>query len=189
MIADRIINNVSSDAKLDMEYRDIYVYSLERYLSNLFNLIIFIITAIVFRVPGEAIAFAIFYGPLRKYAGGLHVKSRSLCLILSLTIMLAIIRLSKELAFLTGWRLISGILLIIACFLIYKLAPVASSRRPLSAETRVQFRKRARWIVTMEGGLLVLGMIVIDIYESIIILGVLALLLEGVFLIPNNLDL
>lgn len=186
MISDRIINNVASNFNLDMEYRDIYAYSLERYLSNMFNFIIFSIAAIVFRIPAETIVFAIFYGPLRKYAGGIHVKSRSLCLVLSLAIMIAIIRLSKILVLLPYWRVITAIMLVIACCLIFILAPVDSSRRRLSVETARLYKRRSRWIIGLESISLTIGILWFNILSSFIILGALAILLEGIFLIPNH---
>lgn len=186
LIADRIITNVSSNLKLDMEYRDIYAYSLERYLSNIFNIIIFSIVAIVLRVPGEAIVFALFYGPLRKYAGGIHLKTRGGCLIISLLIMTSVIWLSKGLALLTNWKLITFILLLTACFLIYMRAPVSSPGRRLSTETREWHRKRSLWIAGIEGSILLVGILFLNAYGSFVILGVLAVLLEGIFLLPNN---
>ncbi|MDF2907179.1 MAG: hypothetical protein K0R34_2500 [Herbinix sp.] len=188
MIADRIIRNVSTNTPLDMEYRDIYAYSLERYLSNIFNLIIFAVVAIALRIPGEAIVFAFFYGPLRKFAGGIHVKSRGFCLVLSLVIMVSVIWLSKGIALLPYWRMISFILLGLACILIYKLAPVDSVNRRLSKEKKYLFRKRSRWIISLEAITLSLGIMILDVFTSYIILGVLAVLLEGIFLVPNKSD-
>lgn len=187
-IADRIISNAATNFSLDMEYRDIYAYSLERYLSNIFNLIVFSIVAIAFRIPGETIVFAVFYGPLRKYAGGIHVKSRGLCLVLSVVIMISIIWLSKGLILLSFWRGITSFLLIIACLLIFILAPVDTPRRRLTALKKQLYRKRSRWIIGVEAIILLPCIFTFDVGSRFIVVAVLAVLLEGIFLIPNQLD-
>lgn len=183
MITDKIINNVAASATLDPEYRDIYAYSLEKYISNIVNIIIFSIVAIVFHIIGETIVFVFFYGSLRKYAGGIHVKSRSLCMLLSLFIMLSVIWIAKLLALTSQWRLTSCILLGLAILLIFVLAPVDSPNRRLSVQIKKQYQYRSRWIVLIEGVILLSGIILMDAIRNYVIIGVLAVLLEGIFLI------
>ncbi len=186
-IADRIINNVANNYPINMEYRDVYVYSLERYLSNIFNLIFFGIVALILRIPLETIVFVVFYGPLRKYAGGIHMKSRGLCLVLSVSILVAIIWLSQVVALLSYWRAIAYVLLIITCILVFRLAPVDSPRRRLSEQNRRIFRTRSRWIIIMEVIIIVAASLAVDKWNSYIILGTFAVFLEGIFLIPKPL--
>ncbi len=186
-IADRIINNVANNYPINMEYREVYAYSLERYLSNVFNLIFFIIVAFVLSIPLETIVFVLFYGPLRKYAGGIHMKSRGLCLVLSVSILVAIIRISRVVAFLSYWRVLTYILLIIACFLVFRLAPVDSARRRLSEQNRSIYRTRCRWIIITAVIILFAASLTVDKWNMYIILGTFAVFLEGIFLLPKPL--
>lgn len=185
-IADKMIQKVSLNFNLDMQYREIYVYSLERYLSNIFSFLLFGIVAIIFQIPLETIVFALFYGPLRKYAGGIHVKSRGLCMILSVAIMLVVICLSKWISHMPSWRVIATIVLAFAIILILLLAPVDSPRRRLSIETKALYRKRIRRILRLETIILLLGFAIFDVWSSFVVLGVLVMFLEGIFLIPKQ---
>ncbi|MDF2487150.1 MAG: hypothetical protein K0R46_3318 [Herbinix sp.] len=187
-ITDKIINNLIVNAKLDLDYRDIYAYSLEKYISNLVTVIIFSIVAIVFHVMGETIVFVFFYGPLRKYAGGIHVNSRSLCMLLSLFIMLSVIWLSDLLALSPKWGLASCFLLGLAILLIFILAPVDSPNRRLSPQTKQRYKNRSRGIVIVESAILLVGILCLDALRNYIILGILAILLEGLFLIQFRED-
>jgi accessory gene regulator B len=183
LIGDKIISNISKD--IDMEHRDIYAYCLERYLSNVINFIVFTIIAIVFRVPVETIVFALFYCPIRSYAGGLHARTRTMCMILSILSLLGLIHGARWLGTLPYWRALGIILLVIACLLIIRIGPVDSPGRRLEESTRLRYRRKIMWIVIVDSLVLVAGICILEAYRSFVLLGILAMLLEGGFLLPK----
>ncbi len=187
MLTDRILNHLAVNTDMDMEHREIYAYSLERYISSFIDFIIFAVLAAALRIPAETIVFALFYGPLRKYAGGYHAKTRGQCLVLSILTLVSVVFLAKELALLNYWNILSIVLLIITGLLIFLLAPVDSENRRLPEEIKKQFRRNARLIFAADSLLLILGVIYLGSFRSYVMIGVLAVLLEGMILIPNKL--
>lgn len=186
-ISNRILTNLSSHTKINMDHRDIYAYALEKYLSGIFNSIIFIITAIVLQIPLETIAFSLFYIPIRKYAGGIHAKTRTGCLILSLVIMVSIIKAATLIAMTDYWVGLSLLGLVVAAILIFYFAPTDCENKRLSLEVKRHNKVRARIILVIELLIILAGILFFPKLDRYIVIAVMGLLLEGIFLLPNKL--
>ena len=98
VISDRILKHLSHNTDINMEYREIYSYAIEKYLSGIVNAIVFAMIALVLRIPIEAAVFFLFYIPLRRYAGGRHAKTRARCFVLSVLVMVYVIEAAVFLA-------------------------------------------------------------------------------------------
>lgn len=187
MLTDRILDHLATNTNIDMEHREIYAYSMERYISGIVDFIIFAIVAVVCGIPWETVVFGVFYGPLRKYAGGYHAKTRIRCLVLSILILLSLVKLAEVLALLSYWKILTIVFLLIAGFLIFWLAPVDSENRRLSEEIKNQYRRKSRWIFTVDCLLIILAVAFLESFDNYILIGSLAVFLEGMFLVPNKL--
>ncbi len=189
MLTDRILNHLATNTSIDMGHREIYAYSLERYISGFVNFIVFAIVAAICGIPVETVVFGIFYGPLRKYAGGYHAKTRSKCMVLSIFILLSLVKLAEGLVLLSYWKLLTVIFLLIAGLLIFWLAPVDSENRRLSEEVKKQYRRKSRWIFAVDCLFIILTVACLESFGNYILIGSLAVFLEGIFLVPHKLTM
>ena len=189
LLTDKILDHLALNTNIDMAHREIYAYSLEKYISGIVDFIIFSIVAVVCGIMKETLVFALFYGPIRKFAGGYHAKTRTRCLILSIITLLSVVKLARGLAFLNYWNFLSLFLLLIAGILIFWLAPEDSENRRLSVELKNQFRRKARWIFVADCLFLILAVAFLGAFKDYVLIGVLAVFLEGIILIPDKLTL
>ena len=185
-ISDRILKQLSGSTNINMEYRAVYSYALEKYISGIVNTLIFILIAIAFRIPTEAIAFFAFYAPLRRVAGGRHARTRSSCLLLSIILMISIIKISVFLSGLTEWYLIILAALSAAAVLVFLYAPVDCENKRFTMDGRIRNKKAARWIITADCLLILSAMVYFSALKCYIVIAAMALLLEGALLIPNR---
>lgn len=183
-ISDHILDHLSTKTKIDMEYRDIYTYALEKYISGIVNTIIFTAAALLLRIPIEVAVFFIFYTPLRRYAGGIHAKTRSRCLILSLILIILFVKAAEYLSNISFWYAIAGSGILVAILSVFFFAPVDTEKRRLSFETRRQYRRYARSLVMLEGALLFLGICILPFMKRYLLVAVMALLLAGILILP-----
>ncbi len=183
-ISDLIINNLSSKTAIEMKYRDIYSYALEKYLSGLINMIIFTAVALLLRIPLETAVFFVFYAPLRKYAGGIHARTRLQCTVLSLIFLVVLINAAKLFCRTEYWVIITAAGITFAAVFVFLFAPVDSEKRRLSAETKKHYRRLSRGIVLSESLLIILGTGLLPALKLYIMTAVMALLLSGILIIP-----
>ncbi len=183
-ISNQIINRLSTKTDINMEYRDIYSYALEKYISGLVNIIIFAAVALFLRIPLETAVIFIFYAPLRKFAGGIHAKTRLQCTILSAIIMILLVYAAKLCSLSVNWPLIAAAGTVLSIVLVFLFAPVDSEKRRLSRETKVRFKSLSRRIVLLEGVLIILGIFLLPSAKTFILIAVMAILLSGILILP-----
>ncbi len=185
-ISDQIINRLSSKTDLAMEYRDIYSYALEKYISGLINTIMFTAVALLLRIPLETAVFFVFYAPLRKYAGGIHARTRLQCTVLSMIVLFALIYAAKAFSMTRYWILIAAAGVIYSVISVVLFAPVDSVKRRLSKDTRRRFRYFSIGIVLSESLMIILGIGFLSSQKELILTAVMALLLSGILIVPYN---
>ena len=183
-LSDLIINRLSTRTDIDMDYQEIYAYALEKYIAGLINTIIFATVAFLFHIPLETVVFFAFYAPLRKYAGGIHARTRVQCTILSLIILMLLINAAKLICRTEYWLLVAVITLLLAMILVFLFAPVDSEKRRLSEASKRHYRSLSRRIILSEGFLILLGMGVLPSMKQYIMTAVMALLVSGIFIVP-----
>jgi accessory gene regulator B len=185
MLSDRILDHLSQNTNVDMEYREVYAYAIERYFSGIINGILFSGIAIACQIPIEAIVFFAFYSPLRRYAGGRHAKTRTRCLILSVITMFTVIRVAIFLSAFDSWRILSLVGMLLAGLLVFLFAPVDCENKRFTEEIKLQNKKTSRRIVIGEILILIAAIQLQPSLRIYIVIAVMALLLEGIILIPN----
>lgn len=82
---------------LNLKKREIYEYAIEVLLLNGGLLLINLILSMVFRQIPVFIAFLLIFVPIRKYLGGLHLKSAELCMVCSVTFYLFAMHVNRML--------------------------------------------------------------------------------------------
>jgi accessory gene regulator B len=185
-LSERILNRLSTRTDIDMNYREIYAYALEKYIAGLINTIIFAAVAFPLHIPLETVVFFAFYAPLRKYAGGIHARTRVQCTILSLIILVVLINTAKLICKTEYWFMVAVIVLIFTIILVFLFAPVDSEKRRLSVASRSHYRSLARRIVLSEGFLILLGVGLLPSLKQYIMTAVMALFISGIFIVPYN---
>lgn len=137
---------------------DVFAYSLEVYLGEIFKFLIMGTLAIIFGVLDIYVGVSIGFCFLRTRAGGFHAENFFRCLFITIGLMASSIFCSL---FITDKIYLLIIILILSIILISLFAPVGSKEKPIKTEDiRIQRRKES---ITMFIKLFVLSIILIII--------------------------
>jgi len=139
-----ISNKVAAELKLDKDSRDVIAYGAFAILQILLSTALVIIFGYLFNVVVEALIITFTVSTLRKYSGGFHSSSPSICVIAGTIICMALSKTALKLSTLANceFMLILGfITFLIAYLIIYKLAPVDSAAKPIK---KLEKRKRMK---------------------------------------------
>lgn len=130
------------------ENRDLYEYGIRQLCFTSLNFVTEVCIGILSGMLTECVLFLIAYIPLRRFAGGFHAKSELRCYGIStllLSIGLALIRFAQN----TRTEFVLPMLFIVACGIIFTVAPVDSYAKPLDEMEHKVFQKRTRWILSV----------------------------------------
>lgn len=183
-----MINNLSNRLTLFMlvngcikdEEKDIYNYGLFMMLSQLFLFIITCILGSILNCFFEAVIFYTVFQIVRKYAGGYHAMTETMCeflSVLSILMCLMCIKWFKT----NNVQLSILVLTLIAIVSIFVLCPLDTPEKPLTKEEFDYFRKIS-WVIL----LLIIFVIGIGWYcelDFIIYPCCMSLILESILLI------
>lgn len=128
---------------INLNDREIYEYSFEVIISDIMYLFIAITTALITNTMIEEFIFLIGFLSIRKYAGGFHANTYTMCHFLSWINQLAMIFLlnatPSEIVsyFIVG---LSGISIVV----VYIFAPIQNENREFSSEERNRFKINSR---------------------------------------------
>lgn len=95
-ISKEIVNILTNNEILDSRNKDIYKYSIEILLLNSLLLIIFFTLSVLGKCINLFISFLIFFIPKRILSGGYHAKHSETCFLLSISIYVISIIISKH---------------------------------------------------------------------------------------------
>ena len=129
------------------EEQDICTYGLRQGTIMFLNVLTTIIIALIFNVLWQCIVFLLAYILLRSYAGGYHAKTQFRCYLFSIAMMIIIAMLIKYIK-LNNFTII--IFTLISSVVIFLLAPVADSNKPLDEKETHVYRKKSRLILLFE---------------------------------------
>lgn len=148
-----LINNDSIDRK----EREIYVYGFETLIAFIINILVILITGIIFDKFIQTIIFLVCYCPIRQFTGGYHADNYKKCLLIFILIFLI------NLAYLNNLNyMYSNSTLIYLTFLSYMgiwvLAPIEHRHNPLSNKEKKRYKKIVRLLISI---VLIVGIICI----------------------------
>lgn len=142
-----LTNNLLSKGLISTDERDLYIYGLFMLLSEALFSILACLTGIIFKCFFESVIFFISFMLIRRFAGGFHAKTETVCEILSsLAIIgsIALIKLSKIYDMKTALLCIA----LVCTVVIFILCPLDTPEKPLSDKEFKHFRKISRLILT-----------------------------------------
>jgi len=145
-VSERIAASLMVKGVICSEDKDLYVYGLRQGAQILLNIFTTIATGLVFGMLWQSLVFMLAYIPLRTYAGGYHAKTQLRCYLSSTAAMIGVLLLVK----LVLWTMpVCLTVAAVAGVIIFFLAPVEDSNKPLDQAEVVIYKKRARYILTL----------------------------------------
>ena len=150
-LANNIANRISLELNLTKDNKEIIAYGTFALLQIIFSISLVFLFGLLFHVAFEALIISFTGAILRKYSGGVHASSPSICTFIGIIICVvpAVI-----LTFVIGsWGnlnlvIIFGVIIFIwSYYKIYKLAPVDSAKKPIKREEKRKRMKKSSVIV------------------------------------------
>lgn len=133
---------------ISIEDKDLYEYAAYSFLFNLIPLFMAFIFGLVLDMVTEGFLMILPFMFIRKFSGGLHLKSAKACLISSSVLLISLFLLIKMTHIYTAYFFCSVAVFLFAIQL-FMLSPIDSEARRLSEKERFVFRKVARIIVVL----------------------------------------
>ena len=126
---------------------EVYEYGIQNLLTVLWNIVTFFAIGAIFHMAFRTLEFVLFYSVLRIYAGGYHANTPIKCYGISNLIILLFIFLFHYLPInKIGFSVVALICLIyIFCF-----SPVGTKNKPLDADERKHYKRKACIIIVIE---------------------------------------
>lgn len=139
-LAARIAEALCASATINKDEESLYQYGFALLLSHLFYFAITALFGLLLHVFWESVIFYIMFSFLRSYAGGIHSRSETICMALTIVtfiISIIAIRLLKE----HFSIVISAILSIVGTTCIVAFAPLDSPEKQLDEYECRYYRK------------------------------------------------
>lgn len=125
---------------IELEDFELYHYGLFIVLSELFLFSFCVLAGLLLKITVESIVFFVSFLLIRRYAGGLHVKTESKCLALSLTSLLVSIIFIK-ISLMNASILFCVVLQLICSILLPIISPADTPQKKLSKKERKVFKR------------------------------------------------
>lgn len=145
-ITNHVVQNLLQTNIIQQEDIDVYVFGIETFFSDVFNLITTAIIGIMIGQFWECFMFQVIFISLRSWTGGYHASSEWKCWILSNAMVIGILLLSRRLPIWFDPSAGLCLLLVAAC-IILALAPVDNENNPLNSDEIRTYKRRVRMIV------------------------------------------
>ena len=134
-LAKTLSEKISAEITLNDDQKEVVAYGIVACLQTIFSFGLIVIFALIFNVLPETLIVAFSISILRKYSGGAHASSPTVCAVIGTIIAVGVAAFSTYVVqpFLHLWVLIVIILVTfaLAFYLIYKLAPIDSPQKPI----------------------------------------------------------
>ena len=147
----KLIKKYISKYTTNDEELEVVIYGLYNFILSVCGIFLSVLLGIITRKTFEVIIFLLFFIPLRIFAGGYHARSTKRCMILSSLVMVGVIfmyqikdSISTHLEYMNS---IEVVLFVIACIIIYILAPVDNENKRLYIHEIKRYRMITRIIV------------------------------------------
>lgn len=181
LIAENLVNKLTSNQIINNEDRAVYKYGLEIFLSLITKIIFLTALAYIFNAIIEMVIFSTTFFLLRINAGGYHAKTFLGCFIATILFIFGVVRVLNVI-FIPPY--ITMCILLVANILIFLYAPVDTPNKRLTPKEYSIYRKRSiKFAVffTMAVIVLYISNLVVPYYYNI---GVFAYFIEAITLTP-----
>ncbi|MEG0377486.1 MAG: accessory gene regulator B family protein [Eubacterium sp.] len=140
---------------INREDREIYRFGLESGMLKAVHYLTMLLVGIVLGMLAETILFLAAYSLIRAYGGGYHADTRGVCYLLSWVTIIGVLLVARFLSGETA-MLISAVLTVFAFPVIFIKAPVENSAKPLDEEECCHYKKRARFVLIIQAGAVII---------------------------------
>lgn len=162
-ISEKITDSLTRSGVITTEDKELYHYGVQQGLLMILNIITTFVIGLMFGMIWQSLIFLLAYIPLRSYAGGYHAKTQIRCYLFSIIIMSAALLGIK----LIPWT--SFICLTTSAFgagIIFFLAPVEDSNKPLNEREIKVYKKRTRILLLCESIVMYISIILHNLQLS-----------------------
>lgn len=149
-IANKCTNNLLAHQIISEKERPIYHYGFELFFSTTFCIISILLLGAIFGYFPLSITFIFFFVPIRIVAGGYHASSYGKCFLLTNSIAIMCVLLSKILLQKLNSEYILWIMLIGCTLYIWKNAPVISKKYPQKQERIIKNKRYAKIVLLID---------------------------------------
>ena len=142
-ISNRFAEKISLEMEYDQDKKEVIAYGTYAILQISLSILFVIVFGWVFGVLLEALVVSFTGAILRKYTGGAHSSSPTICVFVGTVVCVGFALLAKLPVFEKNW-LVSVVAIIthgLAIIIIYKNAPVASENKPISEKRRPRMKR------------------------------------------------
>ena len=150
------------------EDKVLYTYGFHQAVVIIANIATTVFVGFIFDMVWQSIVFMLAYIPLRSYAGGYHAKTQLRCYIYSVLLISKVLLLVK---FIPWTNPVTIGLLLISYLIIFILAPVEDSNKPLDKDEAIVYKRRTRLILWIEA-LIILLLWVFVLHQIVIVISV-----------------
>jgi accessory gene regulator B len=158
----KIIFNILKKNNIDIA-EDLYHYGWSIFVHYLFYLIITLSIAVYYHCVFQTIIFLFLYIPLRKYIGGFHFSNNIVCILISTTVSIIPVLLSRYYNINIWIIILTSIILIIETILI---APIDHPNKRLNDKQLKLYKKTSLFIEIIYIG--VIGLAKIYTFSTIL---------------------
>ena len=141
-----LIARKSLDKDIDAEDLEVVAYGYEILLQKVAVILIELLIAIPFGLVAPVLLADISYSFLRQYSGGLHAKSRTVCMITSVFVIFGVSFIASR----GGMHVpfvVLPVLYVVNFALLWKYAPADTEQQPIDEPARIKLLKKASLIV------------------------------------------
>ena len=141
-IAEIICKWLIKTGGISADDRELYQYAIYSFLFEFAPLIIVLILGYIIKIPLEGILFIVPFLLIRKFSGGFHLQSATVCFCLSSIVLFLFLLFIKRMLYFQIAILFSCIV-VLAAVCIIMFSPIDSEARQLSPKEKKVFRKVA----------------------------------------------
>ena len=163
------VEHLLKNGMITEEEQELYRFGINRLFLFFMNLLTAAVIGNIFGMLWQSLLFSIVYIPLRRFAGGFHVRSARLCYALSTVLILMMLVAIQYLP--ENEYLITGLLAGADCIILRK-APKGTVARPLSQAERKAFRTRTVKILMIENILAIITLVLQHEIAMCIVMGI-----------------
>lgn len=150
MFLDKIMDFINHNRKIDDEEAEIVRYGLEMAALKITFFAAALAVSLLMNSFWQFIIFISLFSVLRSYAGGYHAKTRIRCFIQSMLLIIAavmIINITQKITYIIIPLSLSAL---VACAVIWRIAPVDTKNKRLNFDEKVPLRKKTRITLAVE---------------------------------------
>ncbi|MGL5437301.1 MAG: accessory gene regulator ArgB-like protein [Lachnospiraceae bacterium] len=174
-LSSHITDNLIQANAINQADEEIYRYGFKMIFTYAVNLITIFAVGLIMGRLWECFLFQLVFLPLRGNAGGYHASTELKCYILSVGLIVTSLVL---LNFIPMWLSTEALLLLmlIACAIIFILAPVENKNKPLDLDEIRVYGYRARTVLVIEAvAALICYFLSWNIVFMVIVLGIVSM--------------